>query len=98
MAAALAGRRFLMRGEGDVNPTLVAVALVVLHNAEGGEIFINPTQIAVLHPTRESSGKAGSKNTLVVGGVNCVVSLSNGKFFSVIEPCDVVRKMMEDAR
>jgi hypothetical protein len=78
-----------------VNPTLVAVALIVLHNAEGGEIFINPTQIAVLHPTKEAS--KGTPNQLVVGGVNCVVSLSNGKFFSVIESCPAVRKLMEGA-
>jgi hypothetical protein len=76
-----------------MNVILAASVLIVLHNAEGGELFINPQQIAVLHPTKESAGKA--KNTMVVGGVNCVVSLGSGKFFSVIETCAEVRRMME---
>jgi len=76
---------------------LTAVAVIMLHNVEGMELLISVDHIAVLHPTKEGAGKA-PKNQLVVGGVNCVVSLSNGKYFSVIEDCASIRKMMEGAK
>lgn len=76
---------------------LTAVAVILLHNAEGMELLISVDHIAVLHPTKESVGKA-PKNQLVVGGVNCVVGMANGKFFSVIEDCPTIRKMMEAAK
>jgi hypothetical protein len=28
--------------------------------------------------------------------VHCVIGLSDGKFVSVIEPCDLVRKLIEE--
>jgi hypothetical protein len=83
-------------GEGDVNPLLAAVVLIVLHNVDGDEIFINPEHIVALYPTKES--KQGGPNQLITGGVNCVVTMDTGKFMSVIESCSVVRKQMEDAR
>jgi len=73
---------------------LAAVVVIVVHNAQGMELFINPEQIAVLHPTAEGAGTA-PKNTLVVGGVNCVVGLASGKFYSVVEDCPTIRRMME---
>jgi hypothetical protein len=34
---------------------------------------------------------------LLTKDVHCVVGLSDGKFVSVIEPCDLVRKLIEEA-
>jgi len=79
-----------------MNHILVAAALIVLHNVDGDEIFINPEHITVLHATKEAS--KGTKNQLVTGGVNCVVVMSTGKFMSVLEDCAEVRKMMEKAK
>jgi hypothetical protein len=75
---------------------LVSTALILLHEAGGGEVAINPSHIAVLHNTTESAG--GQRNKIVVKGVNCVLALSNGKIVSVVETCDTVRHAMEKAK
>lgn len=75
---------------------LAAVVLIALHTVDGNEVLVNPRFITTLHPTKESV--LGQPNALVVGGVNCVVSLSNGKFLSVVESCAAVRRAMEEAR
>lgn len=77
-----------------MNAILIAAALIVLHGVDGNEISINPKHITTLHPTKESTH--GKPNELVVGGVNCVVSLSNGKFLSVVEDCATIRNMLAE--
>ena len=79
-----------------MNHLLAAAVLIVLHNVDGEPIFVNPEFITMLYPTKEGRGTA--KNQLMTSGVNCVITLTTGKFFSVIEPCQDVRKMMEIAK
>ena len=79
-----------------MNPLLVLTALILLHNVDNDPIYVNPDQVVVLHPTKDKPAEGRQK--LVVGGVNCVVGLSNGKFVSVLEDCATVRKLMEEAR
>jgi hypothetical protein len=68
-----------------------AIRLIVLHQADGREIAINPAQVTSLH-----AALPGRPNRLVAPSSRCVVMLADGKFASVIEPCAVVRKLIED--
>ena len=72
--------------------TVVALILIVLHTVEGHEVTINTAQITSLVPSKEAEGKA---NELFVGGVHCVVGLTNGKYHTVIEDCSTTRAKLE---
>jgi hypothetical protein len=56
--------------------------LVVLHNADGREIIINPAEVTTLQRH---------------GGSAPMVNFADGKFTTVIESCETVRKLSEDA-
>jgi hypothetical protein len=71
--------------------TVAALILIVLHSVEGHEITINTEQITSLVPSRETEGAA---NELFVGGVHCVVGMTNGKYHTVIEDCATIRKQL----
>lgn len=75
---------------------VAAVALLVLHNVDGGQVLVNPQQIVALSPTVDKN--LGTSNRLMAKGVQCVISLTNSKIISVIESCDAVAKAMENAR
>lgn len=66
----------------------VALSLIVLHRADGGEVIINPAQVTSLRAT------AGSLGRLAPHG-HCLVGLTDGKFVAVIEPCGDVKKLLE---
>jgi hypothetical protein len=68
-----------------------ASMLIVLHAAGGREVTINPRQVTSMQ------AKVGEKNKLLTDDVNCVVGLTDGKFVSVVEPCAVVRRMLEES-
>jgi hypothetical protein len=68
---------------------LVTLVLIALHTVDGVEILINPDEIAVLRPSSEAA--KGKPNSLIVGGVRCVIGLTTGKFVSVVETCPTVR-------
>jgi len=68
-----------------------AIRLIVLHQADGREIAINPAQVTSLY-----AALPGRPNRLVAPGSRCVVGLVDGKFASVIETCAAVRKLIED--
>jgi hypothetical protein len=75
----------------------VATYLIVLHSVDGYEVSINPAQITNLHPTRE--GRPVPKtNEIITPGVRCVVGLTDGKFFSVVEDCRAIRKQLEEMK
>lgn len=74
-------------------PLVVAVHLVLLHSVDGREVLVNPD-----HVSNVTSHKAGEANRLLVESVECVIGLANGKLISVIEPCDVVKRLLEDAK
>jgi hypothetical protein len=61
--------------------------LLVLHNAEGREVLINPAAITSLR------GRQGGDN--FPPSVNCHIGLSDGKFQTVMESCDAVSKALE---
>ena len=66
----------------------LAIGLIVLHRADGGEVIINPAQVTSLRAT------AGSLGRLAPHG-HCLVGLTDGKFVAVIEPCTQVKRLLE---
>ena len=70
----------------------VTALFLILHAPDGHEVRISPDQITSLH-----SGKIGVKkeDRLYLESVKCLVNFTDGKFISVVEPCDVIQRMME---
>ena len=69
----------------------VALVLIVLHTVDGREITVNPKQVTHLGGPKAGGG-------FFVEGVNCQVNMADGKFITVIETCDEVRKLLEAAK
>jgi hypothetical protein len=69
---------------------MLALALTVLHRADGQEVAINPAQVTSLR------APAGPLNNLIPRG-GCIVGLTDGKFIAVIETCRNVQQMLEGA-
>lgn len=69
---------------------VVALHLVVLHSLDGREVHIAPEQVTSLHASKDD---VPNKN--IAGAVRCVVGLTDGKFVSVLERCDEVKRMLE---
>jgi hypothetical protein len=65
---------------------------VLLHRVDGAEIIINPAHVVALH-----SAAPGQPNRFVVGSARCAVGLTSGKLVSVLEPCDAVQRLLEEA-
>lgn len=72
---------------------LIASSLIVLHAADGRPVTINPHQVTSLQ-----QAKPGETNRFLVEGVHCLVNLTDGKFVSTRETCEVVRQFMDDAK
>jgi hypothetical protein len=70
---------------------MYAVAtLIILHSLAGAEITINPKLITVM-----KSSDPNKPNQYVAGGANCAISMSDGKFITVKEHCNEVRKLID---
>jgi len=72
---------------------LLALTLVTLTIADGAKVSINPQYVVKLWPTKEAMERG--KNTMVVTGAKCVVTMADGKFMSVLETCDYVKLRLE---
>lgn len=72
---------------------LAATLLVSVTAPDGARVHINPSFITKLYPTKEAV--AGKANSLVVPGAKCVITMSDGKFISVLESCDYVLNLVE---
>ena len=70
---------------------LVAMELVIFHRVDGGAVAINPTQVTSLR------NPIGKYRQLAPTG-NCAIDLTDRKFIMVIESCDQVRRILEQAR
>lgn len=70
-----------------------SAAMVLLHRADGGVVEVAPAHVTSLH----GRAAANVKNKAVTGEARCVLWLADGKLLSVIEPCEVVRKLLEEA-
>ena len=73
--------------------TVAFGSMVLLHRADGGVVEVAPAHVTSLH----GRAAANVKNKAVTGEARCVLWLADGKLLSVIEPCEVVRKLLEEA-
>lgn len=72
--------------------TPLVFVLLLLHDPDGADIVVNSEQITTLRSPR------GPENKNLTQRARCAVSLTDGKFASVSETCDMVRKLMEAPR
>jgi len=70
----------------------IILKLIVLHAPDGDEIDVNPEQITAIRDK-----KSEEDNKFVVGTVNCILNTSDGKFVSVVESCEEVRRLIREA-
>jgi hypothetical protein len=68
-----------------------ALALVLLHRADGGTVTIAANHVTSLRETPGSLGKQ------VPDATRCLVGLTDGKFVAVLETCTEVRRLLEAA-
>jgi hypothetical protein len=69
--------------------TSVVLHLVLLHTVDGHEVLVNPEQVTSMQAARPDE-----PNKFLTEGVNCAIGMTNGKFVSVVEDCDTVRRML----
>ena len=72
---------------------LVTLQLVIFHTVDGHEVAINPA-----HITNMIAAKDDQENKLFTDSVRCVINLTDGKFITVAESCDMVRRRLEEAK
>lgn len=83
-----------MRSASSHNVFLLALALqlIVLHRADGGEVAVALQHVTSLRSTPGSLGKLLPQET------RCLVGLDDGKYVAVIETCAAVKRLLEEAR
>lgn len=69
------------------------LALLLLHGPTGREIRVNPNSVTSLH-----SSVPGQPNKVLTDGSKCLINLTDGKFVSVAETCEMVDSMINQAR
>ena len=72
---------------------IAAMSLVVLHRVDGGEVVVAPSHITSMH----SKAPTSAQNKLVTGEARCIVWLADGKQLIVLEPCETVKRLMDEA-
>ena len=72
---------------------VAGLSLVVLHRIDGGEVAVSPAHITSMH----SKALGGARDKLITGEARCIIWLSDGKLLSVLEPCQTVKQMMDEA-
>jgi uncharacterized protein YlzI (FlbEa/FlbD family) len=65
----------------------IAFALFLVHSVDGREVYVNADNVITL----STPGK------LVTEKATCLMLLNDGKFITVKETCDEVRKLMDRA-
>lgn len=73
---------------------LALAELVVFHAPDGREVAVNPTHVTSL----QGRSVDGSTNKLFVDSVHCVIGLTDGKFLTVAENCEEVKRKLEEAK
>jgi hypothetical protein len=68
----------------------MVVHLIMLHGLHGYELYINPDEVVSIRPP--------AQQTLIKEGFKCAISTADGKFVSVIETCEEVRKLIEQVK
>jgi hypothetical protein len=77
-----------------VSPAVIAaMSLVILHRIDGGAVIVAPEHVTSMHSKAPASGH----NKSVTQEARCVLWLSDGKLLSVLEPCEAVKRLMDEA-
>jgi len=71
---------------------VAGLSLVVLHRIDGGEVVLSPSHITSMH-----SKVLDPQKKMMTGAVQCVIWLDDGKLLSVLEPCETVKQLMDEA-
>ena len=69
---------------------------VLLHGPKGHDILLNRDAIVSMQASTQAM--TGQPNEHVPGEVRCVINTSDGKFIAVVEPCDEVRRLIEQRK
>ena len=72
---------------------VAAMHFMLLHGASGQMYWINIDQVSTLRAPIPSDLQASFPR-----GTQCVVFMTNGKFVSVVETCEVVYQLVMGAR
>jgi uncharacterized protein YlzI (FlbEa/FlbD family) len=70
---------------------IITFHLIVAHQPNGQELFINPDEIVALRAQPQTEGHLKE-------GVRCIVSTTDGKFLTVTEECQVIQMELERIR
>lgn len=72
-----------------VNESIILAAFIVLQTLSGDEVAVNTDQITSITRTRDGEG-----NKLLTERAECVIGMTNGKFFSVALDCADILEMI----
>lgn len=72
---------------------VAGLTMILLHRADGGEVAVAPAHVTGLH----SKAPMPNTNKLSHPEGRCVLWLADGRLLSVIETCDVVKKLLGEA-
>jgi hypothetical protein len=67
----------------------IAAHLIALHGPGDQTIYVNPKEVV--------SARAPRSEEHFSPGVQCVLNMSDGKFNTVIEDCNIVDKLIEES-
>lgn len=68
-----------------------SIQLLILHAPNGNEISVNPDEIVSLRGKFEESG-----DKHFIKEVQCLINTADGKFITVVEHCDEIRRKIEE--
>ena len=78
-----------------MNALAAALSMILLHRADGGEVAVIPAHIASIHA---KAPPADAKNKLLSPAARCVLWMDDGKLIAVLETCDAIKQLLEEAR
>lgn len=73
-------------------PTIILAGMILLHNVSGAMVEINPDQITHLRNPEPTKDHAFTEKA------HCMINMTDGKFVTVIESCEAVRRAIEEHR
>jgi hypothetical protein len=71
---------------------LVVAVLIALHGPDGHDITVNMEEITSVHCRYQ-----GSKSGSFAPGANAIINMTDGKFVSIRETCEELKKILTEA-
>ena len=76
-----------------IDAITAALSMVLLHRPDGGVVAVMPAHITSMH----AKAPPPNTNKVTTAAAQCVLWLADGRMLAVIEPCDVVRRLLKEA-